>query len=223
MDTDYAMAANVFSRRHSSARSRLTAGVVAGVIAGTAVSVVTANVLGPLVGWDVAAGTYVAWTWIMMSAADATETAHLAVREDPGRAAVDVILLIASVASLAAVAAVIAAGGSHSAVNPILAAGLGAASLLLTWALIHTVFTTRYARLYYSRPHGGISFNQDEPPSYLDFAYVAFTLGMTYQVSDTDLKTPAIRHTALRHSMLSYLFGAIIIAATINLISGLAK
>ena len=196
---------------------------MAGLVAGTVVSIATANVLGPLVGWDLAAATYVTWTWIMMSDADATETARLAVREDPGRATVDVILLTASVASLAAVAAVIAAGGSHSALDPILAAGLGAASLLLTWALIHTVFTTRYARLYYSGPDGGIDFNQAEPPSYLDFAYLAFTLGMTYQVSDTDLKTPAIRHTALRHSLLSYLFGAIIIAATINLLSGLAK
>lgn len=190
---------------------------------GAAVSALTANVLGPLVGWDVAAATYVTWTWIMMSGADAAQTARLAVREDPGRAAVDVILLTASVASIAAVAAVIAAGGNHSAVDPVLAAGLGAASLLLTWALIHTVFTTRYARLYYTGVDGGINFNQDEPPSYLDFAYLAFTIGMTYQVSDTDLTTPAIRHTALRHSILSYLFGAIIIAATINLLSGLAK
>ncbi len=102
-------------------------------------------------------------------------------------------------------------------------AALGVSSLLLTWALIHTVFTTRYARLYYTGVDGGIAFNQDEPPSYLDFAYLAFTIGMTYQVSDTDLKTSAIRHTAFRHSLLSYLFGAIIIAATINLLSGLAR
>ncbi|WP_211268538.1 DUF1345 domain-containing protein [Actinoplanes subtropicus] len=183
----------------------------------------TANVLGPLAGWDAAAATYVTWAWILMSGADAEQTARLAVREDPGRAVVDVILLSASVASIVAVAAVIIAGGSHSTVDPILAAAFGASSLLLTWVLIHTVFTTRYARLYYTGTDGGIDFNQEQPPSYLDFAYLAFTIGMTYQVSDTDLKTPAIRHTALRHGLLSYLFGAIIIAATINLLSGLAK
>lgn len=128
-------------------------------------SVVTASVLGPLVGWDVAAATYVTWTWIMMSGVDAARTARLAVREDPGRAAVDAILLTASVASIAAVTAVIAAGGHHSAVDPVLAAALGAGSLVLTWALIHTVFTTRYARLYYTGVDGGVDFNQDEPPS----------------------------------------------------------
>ncbi|MDT4994589.1 MAG: hypothetical protein QOH97_4481 [Actinoplanes sp.] len=217
------MAWSVSSRRHVRPRALLTVSALAGTSAGVAVSVVTANVLGPLLGWDVAAATYITWTWITMSRADAATTARRAVCEDPGRAAVDIILLSASVASIAAVAAVIAAGGNHSAVNPILAAALGASSLLLTWALIHTVFTARYARLYYTGPDGGINFNQDEPPTYLDFAYLAFTIGMTYQVSDTDLQTAAIRHTALRHSLLSYLFGAIIIAATINLLSGLAK
>jgi uncharacterized membrane protein len=210
-------------RRYGGSRIRLTVSAVAGVVTGAAVSVATANVLGPLVGWDVFAATYVTWMWVMMSGADAAETSRLAAREDPGRAVVDVIVLTASVASIAAVAAVIAAGGKHGAVDPIFAAALGASSVLLTWGLVHTIFTARYARLYYTGVDGGIDFNQDEPPSYLDFAYVAFTVGTTYQVSDTDLKTPAIRHTALRHSLLSYLFGAIIIAATINLLSGLAK
>lgn len=65
------------------------------------------------------------------------------------------------------------------------------------------------------------NFNQNISPRYLDFAYLAFTLGMTFQVSDTDLETTAIRATALRHALLSYLFGAVILAATINLIAGL--
>jgi uncharacterized membrane protein len=68
---------------------------------------------------------------------------------------------------------------------------------------------------------GGIDFNQDERPSYVDFGYLALTIGMTFQVSDTDLQRPAIRVTALRHALLSYLFGAVILAATINLVAGL--
>jgi uncharacterized membrane protein len=67
-----------------------------------------------------------------------------------------------------------------------------------------------------------VDFNQDDPPRYADFAYLAFTIGMTFQVSDTDLKTTEIRATALRHALLSYLFGSVILAATINLIAGLA-
>jgi uncharacterized membrane protein len=85
------------------------------------------------------------------------------------------------------------------------------------------VFTLRYARLYYLNESGGIDFNQgDELPAYVDFAYLAFTLGMTYQVSDTDLKTRTIRATAPRHALLSYVLGAVVLAITINLVAGLS-
>jgi len=64
----------------------------------------------------------------------------------------------------------------------------------------------RHALLYYTGSDGGINFNQDDPPRYTDFAYLAFTVGMTFQVSATDLKTHLIRATALRHALLSYLW-----------------
>ena len=88
---------------------------------------------------------------------------------------------------------------------------------------MHTLYAARYARLYYTPPIGGVDFNDDEPPAYSDFAYLAFTLGMTYQVSDTSLRGRAMRRTALWHALLSYLLGAVIIAATINLLAGLAR
>jgi len=84
-------------------------------------------------------------------------------------------------------------GGSG---NKVLQAGLSILAVAAAWASVHTVFTTRYARLYYTGPDGGIDFNQDDPPQYSDFAYLAFTIGLTFQVSDTDLKTKLIRATA---------------------------
>ncbi len=109
-------------------------------------------------------------------------------------------------------------------VSPGVAIGVGIGSVVLSWAVVHTVFTLRYAKLYYAESDGtGIDFNQPGPPKYSDFAYLAFTIGMTFQVSDTDLQNTLIRATALRHSWLSYAFGAVIIATTINLIAGLAK
>jgi uncharacterized membrane protein len=86
---------------------------------------------------------------------------------------------------------------------------------------VHTVFTLRYARLYYLDEDGGIDFNEADPPRYSDFAYLAFTIGMTFQVSDTDIQDKTIRATILRHMWLSYVFGAVIVAITINLIAGL--
>ena len=79
----------------------------------------------------------------------------------------------------------------------------------------------RYAQLYYRGKEGGVDFNQEEPPKYSDFAYLSFTLGMTFQVSDTNVGNSVIRQTVLRHSLLSYLFGSVILATTVNLIAGL--
>jgi uncharacterized membrane protein len=101
-------------------------------------------------------------------------------------------------------------------------AGVAVVSVALSWGLIHTLFTLRYASLYYWDQEGGIDFNQDEPPRYSDFAYLAFTLGMTFQVSDTNLQSNDIRATALRHGLLSYVFGSVILATLINLIVGLS-
>jgi len=101
--------------------------------------------------------------------------------------------------------------------------GLGLVSVVLSWALVHTVFTLRYAHLYYTGQVGGIDFNQPALPAYVDFAYLAFTIGMTFQVSDTSLQSGVIRRTALRHALLSYLFGTGILATTINLVASLSS
>jgi hypothetical protein len=86
-----------------------------------------------------------------------------------------------------------------------------------------TVFTLRYARLYYSGQVGGIDFNETDEPDYRDFAYLSFTIGMTFQVSDTNIQSKQIRRTALRHAWLAFPLGVVIIATTINLVAGLAK
>jgi uncharacterized membrane protein len=109
-------------------------------------------------------------------------------------------------------------GGSQA-----LFTGLSVLSVVVSWAVVHTVFTLAYARLHYGDDPGGIAFPDDADPDYRDFAYVAFTIGMTYQVSDTDLRGRMVRATALRHALLSYLFGTAVIAVTINLVAGLAK
>jgi len=124
-------------------------------------------------------------------------------------------------ASLVAVGVVLVAAGSAHSTKRGLLAGLAVASVALSWLLVHTLFTLRYARLYQSG-HGGVSFNQESPPCYMDFAYVAFTIGMTFQVSDTDIKSTTIRAAALQHALLSYLFGAVILATTVNFIVSLS-
>jgi uncharacterized membrane protein len=195
--------------------------VVAGVGAGALVGLPGSWQLGTLAGWDVAAGIYVAWTWATIWHLDPAATARLALREDPGRAVADALLLVASVASILAVALAISAGRAGGPAARDLHAGLAVASVALSWLVVQTVFTSRYAWLYYRHPAGGIDFNQEAPPRFADFAYLAFTVGMTFQVSDTDLTTSAVRAAVLRQALLSYLLGAVILATIINLLAGL--
>ncbi|WIM72204.1 DUF1345 domain-containing protein [Corynebacterium suedekumii] len=92
-----------------------------------------------------------------------------------------------------------------------------------SWMLIHTVFTLRYAAEYFDNdPPAGIEFNQDDPPRYLDFAYMAFSTGMTYQVSDTVITTSRIRTTVLIHGFYAFIYGTAIMATTTKLVVSLA-
>ena len=68
-----------------------------------------------------------------------------------------------------------------------------------------------------------MDFNEQDDPDYRDFMYLALTIGMTYQVSDTDLTTKIVRRTATRHALLSYLFGTVVVAMMINVVAGLLK
>jgi uncharacterized membrane protein len=207
----------------STAATRAATAAIAGACAGALAALPGSWQIGTLVGWDVAAGIYVAWTWATIWHRDPAATASLALREDPGRATTDALLLVASMASILAVALAIGAGSVGGPGERDLRAALAVASVGLSWTVVQTVFTLHYARLYHSHPAGGIDFNQDAPPRYSDFAYLAFTIGMTFQVSDTDLQTSALRAAALRHALLSYLLGAVILATTINLVAGLLR
>jgi len=134
------------------------------------------------------------------------------------------MLLGAAIGSLGAVLMSLVKASSEHGVAKALLTAVAVVSVFLSWAVVHLTFTLRYARLFFTEPQGGINFHEDKrDATYADFAYVAFTIGMTYQVSDTDLSKRQIRAAALRHALLSYLFGTVIIAMTINVIAGLAK
>jgi uncharacterized membrane protein len=177
----------------------------------------------PSVGWDAAAIVFCGWTWLVIWPMSAEQTAARATEEDPNRAIRDAIVLTACVASLGALGLVLVYAHESAGLTRAMLALLAVASVAVSWFSVHTIFTLRYALLYYTQPVGGIGFNQQQRPDYRDFAYVALTLGMTFQVSDTELQDSDIRATALRHALLSYLFGAIILAAAVNLIAGLGS
>lgn len=187
------------------------------------VAIVTLWQASILLGWDAGVVSLLLWIFLAVRKMSASETKSHAEREDPSIRMSELIVLAAGVALLAAVGLVLIKAGHSTGVTKAYLIALGILSVALSWAMVHTVFTLRYARAYYARPQGGIDFNESDPPTYLDFAYLALTIGMTFQVSDTNLTSKPIRRIALTHAALSYLFGAVIVALVINVVATLLQ
>jgi uncharacterized membrane protein len=196
--------------------------LVVGVLAAVVAAIGMGARWAPSIGWAAACATYVATAWPLLLF-DGQRTAASAAREDPRRTVSDLLLVGASVASVVALLVVLGNARGLQGDAQQAAAALGVVSVFLSWLLVQTLFTLRYAELYYSGTPGGIDFNQDEHPRYSDFAYFAVTVGMTYQVSDTTITTSTIRSTTLRHALLSFFFGTVVIASVVNLVAGLAS
>ena len=177
-------------------------------------------------GWDVAALAFLVSVWPIIIRADGSRAAQLAKREDENRGSATALLLGASVASLLGVGFALTLAGRESGALQVLLIGFAVLTVVLSWTVVNTVFTLRYADLHYGSRDPGIAFDDsDEPegPTYRDFAYVAFTIGMCYQVSDTTIRDRRIRRTVLSHALLSYMFGAAIVGGSVNLIAGLIR
>jgi uncharacterized membrane protein len=203
------------------AAKRVIVGATAGVAAASiAVADGASWSVAALFAADIAALVFVSWVWLSVSGADDAATARIALAEDASRAAAEAVLVGAGIASLVAVAFTLSQAGHAGSPQRGLLTALALASVALAWMSVHTVFMLRYARLYYGHPEGGIDFH-GEAPDYGDFAYLAITIGMTFQVSDTDLVNKRIRHIALHHALLSYVFGTGIVAITVSSVAAL--
>lgn len=207
----------------ASARTRLLISATIGLIAAVVLVATGRAGYAPLVAWDVAALSFVVAALATVLRFDANETRRHALRENPGRGLADLLLIITSIASIAAVGVLIFQANDSEGIKKGIDIALGLVSVVVSWSVVHTVYLLNYARLYYAEPEGGIDFNESEKPCYMDFAYLAFTVGMTFQISDTDLQDKKIRSTVLKHAVLSYLFGTVIIATTINTVVTLSS
>jgi uncharacterized membrane protein len=169
---------------------------------------------------DVAALVFLVWVWSTIATADAPATSRLARTEDASRAAAEAVLIGAGAGSLLAVVFTLGQAGNAGPPGRGLLTALAIGSVALAWMSVHTVYLLRYARRYYSPPEGGIDFH-GEAPDYVDFAYLALTIGMTFQISDTDITAKGVRRAALHHALLSYVFGTVIVAITVSSVAAL--
>ncbi len=193
-------------------------------------------------GWTVGAGVFVILIVADLWRLDGPRTRAWGTREDPSRGWSRSIIIAAAFVALAAVGALMAKSQSAKGASVFLVAGLAVATVFAAWFLIHTVYTLRYAEMYYALDDDGgsraaanpaeleaqkstkpIDFPGVAEPCYADFAYFAFNLGLTYQVSDTTVGRTALRRVILVHCLLSYLYSTAILATIINVVIGLMQ
>jgi uncharacterized membrane protein len=202
------------------ARGRLLVCLAVGVVGFLVSYPFTEWQIATLTGWSATSATFIAIVYFGIRGKNSIETKAAATSEDDSRTAAEAILVGASIGSLVGVGfALIAASTTHGLVKSEITT-LAVVSVVLSWAAVHVVFTLRYARLYYAH-NGGINFHSNADPDFRDFLYIALTIGMTYQVSDTDIGAKPIRMAALRHALLSFLFGVVVVATTINVVATL--
>lgn len=185
-------------------------GLVVAVIAGRQVT----PMIGAVVGWDTLAVSYLAVIFWRLARVDAVALSCRAAEIDQGRRVLTGLFVAAAVASLGAIGVIVS--GGHDAFR----IGLGGATILVSWTLMHTVFATHYAHRYF-QASGGIDFPGDTAPRFSEFLYFAFTVGMTFQVSDVTTTSQAMRRLVLTHAVVAFAFNTVIIAITVGVAASL--
>jgi uncharacterized membrane protein len=169
-----------------------------------------------LIGWDVFAVVYLLLVFVMMYRCDHRHIRRNAILQDDGRFLILMVTAFGAFASIAAI--VFELGASHRAASEL---ALATATIVLSWAAVHTVFALHYAHDYYrgSKP-GGLQFpsgDQHDHADYWDFVYFSFVIGMTAQVSDVGITAKTIRRTATAHGIISFVYNTALVALMVNI------
>lgn len=173
-----------------------------------------------LLAFNLAAASFIVLTFRMMSRSTPASIQRRAEQQREGRWVVLATSVVVSLTTLVALSLELhtKTGGSPLQVL------LSVSTIVLVLVFVNTIFTLHYAHDYYGQ-HGpalpGLAFPGSEEPDYWDFVYFAFVLGMTFQVSDVQITSRAMRRFALLHSLLAFFFNVVIIALTVNIIEGL--
>ncbi len=205
---------------------RTTLAAILGALAGAIIHLCGAgHVYAVLGGGDVGALVLILLAWMNIAGTDAKETQARAAVEDPGRTALYVLIVAASGASLLAANVLVRGAKTARPLEAVVLVALCLAAVALAWTLTQTVFTLRYAHLYYrddADGTGGIDFPGGQPPDYFDFAYFAFTCGMCFQVSDASVSSRIIRRAVLFQATIAFFYNTAILSFVLNLAFSLA-
>jgi uncharacterized membrane protein len=167
-----------------------------------------------LLSWDITIALYMAFAFTTFATTDRAHIRNNALMQDDGRFAILGLVAVAGFASLGAIFALIGGEGDRTGMELTLAA----ATIVLSWAMIHTTFALHYAHDFYrgAKP-SGLDFPGGEPPDYWDFVYFSFVIGTTAQTSDVGITERAIRRTVTAHGLVSFLFNTALLTLMVNI------
>jgi uncharacterized membrane protein len=185
-----------------------------------------------LVSWFGFCMSLIILNWIVILSSHPREVRKLASLKDSSAILIFSFVILSAVISLLAIIMLLQSSktqGQHFHATEHILMSIG--SVVSSWWMVHTVFTMRYAHMYYTTTPetndpedcviGGLSFPDETMPDYLDFVYFSFVVGMTFQVSDVEISNRSIRRLCLVHAIVSFAFNTAIVALSINVISGL--
>jgi uncharacterized membrane protein len=193
---------------------RIAGLVCFGVLMAEMVARLTSPLVAAVCGWDSLAISYLAVLFWRLGRVDSKTLSRRAAEIDQGRRMLTGLFVAAAIASLGAIGVIVSSG--HDAFR----VALGGATILISWTLMHTVFATHYAHRYFA-VGGGIDFPGDPAPRFSEFLYFAFTVGMTFQVSDVTTTSQSMRRLVLTHAVVAFAFNTVIIAITVGVAASL--
>jgi uncharacterized membrane protein len=196
---------------------------VATIISAFLMPIKMENMTRIMIGWDCFSVSMMIFSGLIFLSMRPRQIRVLAKQEDAGRIVVFGIVLAATIGSLVGIMLLL--GNKDWLLGKSVETFIYISGVICSWFLLHTLFTYRYALLYYGDhpldpdTHTvGLQIPNELWPDYLDFAYFAFVIGMTFQVSDIEISSRTIRRVALVHGLLSFLFNTVIVALTINVV-----
>jgi uncharacterized membrane protein len=202
---------------------RLTVGIIVGLAASVLVPTRLGGTLKIIAAWDASAFAMAGLAWWFIVSAPPARTRVWAASTDPGRLVIGGLVILASAFSLFATGYALRDARTCPTNARPLFLGLGLLAVVASWLLTHTMYSLRYAHLYYRdglEREGGLAFPGGKHPAYIDFAYYAFTVGMCFQVSDVTITTSHLRRETLAHALLSFTYNTVILAVAVNFAIG---
>ena len=179
--------------------------------------------------WIAFAFMYLLTTWIIIYTRPIREIKKDAKSDDGSKVFVFFMVLLSSITSIVIVLLLMISKSTTDSEHGMFVF-VSIAGILLSWFMVHTLYAFHYAHMYYddapddnSKDAEGLGFPGDEDPDYVDFAYFAFVIGCTFQVSDVEISSRMIRRSVLWHGLISFGLNTFVVALTINLVAGLIK